>query len=1213
MAQKVLLRDVNKNEILPITRGELVLDSSGKQALHSDEFLATTSQPGLMSAADKSKIENMQAASVANALTLKINNGSTEGTNLYTFNGSVAKTLNIVAGDNITFTPSAGAVSISASIPATIDAYTKAESDNRYLNLSGGTLIGDLILHNISGSDSPRLIFQRASNIDSLYDWDLYVQHGGHLKIRRNSSGTWDEIVSFYNDNNDVRFNWPIIANLTGNVTGNATSATKLATPRTIWGQSFDGTANINGRLIEVDYIYGNYNNNELAPYIYQYSVPTNAGNLRTAVGIGNAPNSYGTYFWQTTDGKGHIQCGRADGTVKTYDLVLQEFGSNVGIGTTSPSEKLHVNGNVKATKFIGNLEGNATSAVYADAAVSLYIHNASVKSAFPMVFAGHTQDTNSYQQLYISNNKSCTFNPDTGVLTTTKFAGDLQGNADTATKATQDSDGKAINTTYVKKWVNINRTDLNDLKTTGFYNGYNFTNGPADFSSHIGTLIVNEYSDDWGSQIHHVIDENKLFVRTWHDAGGVMDTSWKQLAFTSDIPTSLPANGGIADKLSSSRYIWGQSFDGTEDVSGALSNATTGSFSSNVTIGGSLSISDSTTRSAKLMISEVGASINYMHIYVGTNNSVEATSRFLVLQKGYGNVGIGMDSPTEKLHVSGNVKATSFIGNIDGQYVNKLTNYTKATAITAIATTDSLNTALGKLELKADSAYELVKGAYDGDGTIENLAEILKVLEGIKDTETIQAIVGKYLPLTGGTLTGALKLDMRNSEVYSIHILKNGTVLSRLACYNYDKWVITDAAWSKEHILYHTGNLTKVSQLTNDSGFLTSHQSLANYVTLNGDQTITGKKTFSSQQSFTVAQGTAPFTVTSTTKVTNLNADLLDDVSNGDLTAKYINTQLLTASNSLDTINDGFYSYINADNPTNAVGHNAALFQISGRKWDRFQLVFPGNADGKIRYRSSTYTSDSSWSWFNWKTLAFIGDIPTKLSDLTNDLGFVTGGPYLPTAGGTMLGEIQFNITGLTYSDISTGIKAAFKAPRIQANELIANYIYLGASSGSKSNLPLIIRKYEAVSSQAPATITDLVTINTDGNITATNLWSITTITKSITLSKDWKETGISLNPTNFPNGSGTYAVQVTLYDGNQGFWDCYFSGIMSVYTSYTNGSVPDDEIILHHGSHACSKQIYLKTKPTVGSNDYNKLHIACNTDCSSAINITFKFKKLI
>lgn len=49
MAKKVLLKDKNE-ELLPITRGELVLDSSGQQAFHSHEFLATDSQPGLMAA-----------------------------------------------------------------------------------------------------------------------------------------------------------------------------------------------------------------------------------------------------------------------------------------------------------------------------------------------------------------------------------------------------------------------------------------------------------------------------------------------------------------------------------------------------------------------------------------------------------------------------------------------------------------------------------------------------------------------------------------------------------------------------------------------------------------------------------------------------------------------------------------------------------------------------------------------------------------------------------------------------------------------------------------------------------------------------------------------------------------------------------------------------------------------------------------------------------
>jgi hypothetical protein len=43
MAKKVILKDNENVEILPITRGELVLDSSGKEALHSNEFLATQS------------------------------------------------------------------------------------------------------------------------------------------------------------------------------------------------------------------------------------------------------------------------------------------------------------------------------------------------------------------------------------------------------------------------------------------------------------------------------------------------------------------------------------------------------------------------------------------------------------------------------------------------------------------------------------------------------------------------------------------------------------------------------------------------------------------------------------------------------------------------------------------------------------------------------------------------------------------------------------------------------------------------------------------------------------------------------------------------------------------------------------------------------------------------------------------------------------------
>jgi len=50
----------------------------------------------------------------SNALVIKADSGTTEGTDLYTFDGSSAKTINIVAGTNITITKTAGTLTISS-------------------------------------------------------------------------------------------------------------------------------------------------------------------------------------------------------------------------------------------------------------------------------------------------------------------------------------------------------------------------------------------------------------------------------------------------------------------------------------------------------------------------------------------------------------------------------------------------------------------------------------------------------------------------------------------------------------------------------------------------------------------------------------------------------------------------------------------------------------------------------------------------------------------------------------------------------------------------------------------------------------------------------------------------------------------------------------------------------------------------------------------
>ena len=69
------------------------------------------------------------------------------------------------------------------------------------------------------------------------------------------------------------------------------------------------------------------------------------------------------------------------------------------------------------------------------------------------------------------------------------------------------------------------------------------------------------------------------------------------------------------------------------------------------------------------------------------------------------------------------------------------------------------------------------------------------------------------------------------------------------------------------------------------------------NSVLLTGAQTVAGIKTFTAQLASTVATGTAPFSVASTTKVTNLNADLLDGLSSADFA---LSTRTLTAGTGL-------------------------------------------------------------------------------------------------------------------------------------------------------------------------------------------------------------------------------------------------------------------------------------------------------------------------
>ena len=79
--------------------------------------------------------------------------------------------------------------------------------------------------------------------------------------------------------------------------------------------------------------------------------------------------NPYGIVFKSSSNGTMTIQSQRESNDNETYPLVLNPSGGNVGVGTSSPSQKLEIGGNVKATSFIKS-GGTSSQFLKADGSV---------------------------------------------------------------------------------------------------------------------------------------------------------------------------------------------------------------------------------------------------------------------------------------------------------------------------------------------------------------------------------------------------------------------------------------------------------------------------------------------------------------------------------------------------------------------------------------------------------------------------------------------------------------------------------------------------------------------------------------------------------------------------------------------------------------------------------------------------------------------------
>lgn len=283
--------------------------------------------------------------------------------------GNAATASKWATARTITLTGSVtGSVSIDGSGNVTLA--TTTNHTHSYLPLAGGNMTGPIGVH--SNTRNGGLKFNNnAANLNALNDQHLILGKA----IRFGAYDTWDWNVwaglkydhanktiylgladgTTFNANSaqsggSLRF--PGVSTVyaptfSGSLSGNASTATKLQTARTIWGQSFNGNNNVDGTLTMLSTFTssGIYpSNNYILLKVTNGSTVWEAARIGTYIKANNGSiDGYpaGLAFYTKPAGQY---------TLSAELRMVIDAGGNVGIGITSPSEKLHVVGNILAS-----------------------------------------------------------------------------------------------------------------------------------------------------------------------------------------------------------------------------------------------------------------------------------------------------------------------------------------------------------------------------------------------------------------------------------------------------------------------------------------------------------------------------------------------------------------------------------------------------------------------------------------------------------------------------------------------------------------------------------------------------------------------------------------------------------------------------------------------------------------------------------------------
>ena len=377
------------------------------------------------------------------------------------------------------------------------------------------------------------------------------------------------------------------------NISGNAASATKLQTSRKIWGQAFDGSADVNGALTGVTSItigdcvitYDSANNGlkfSTGIYSEQY-VSAKGANPSSGVSTGGASSIYIGSDLYTPDGEGIIHLP-AYPTVPTslknpYALTIQRNGITQGVYDGSAAKTVNITVPTKVselnndanyltahqTLYALTIQGNGTE-------LGVYTPNAAAKSInITAAGIGAAAATHTHTIAQVTGLQEALSD---------KYSSTVSRTANTVLAAPDDSDGTA---SFRKLVVNdlpsgvfhlrSNISSLNDLGDYNKQNGLVYIHNESAPSLAAETpfaygCVLNMNYDAASANIGISYLGDMYFRNRWWSVGGGSWYAWRKILHSYNYTDYTVKKDGTG-----ASGTWGINISGNADTATKLNN----------------------------------------------------------------------------------------------------------------------------------------------------------------------------------------------------------------------------------------------------------------------------------------------------------------------------------------------------------------------------------------------------------------------------------------------------------------------------------------------------------------------------------------------------------------------------------------------------------------------------------------------------------------